>query len=203
VSHPVSRKPERPSRIIPRNSKEREVENYIALRYTKSVPGEITTQEYRALAELRYRIRHFLGQGDTVARTAGLEPQQYVLLLTIRGLPLGEEATIRTLAERLALKHHSTVELVDRMELHGYVRRNRGREDRRRVVVSLLSKGERLLEEVARQRIEEVRSSGHELARAIDQLLQPSKSPNGIGGKFGKKGRGARDSGIPKNARLH
>jgi DNA-binding MarR family transcriptional regulator len=149
----------------------------------------VTIREYRALAELRYRIRHFLRQGDTIARTAGLEPQQYVLLLTIRGLPSGEEATIRTLAERLALKHHSTVELVDRMESHGYVRRNRGREDRRRVVVSLLPKGERLLEEVARQRIEEVRSSGHELARAIDQLLQPSKSPNGILKASGKKRR--------------
>jgi DNA-binding MarR family transcriptional regulator len=165
------------------------------------VPGEITIQEYRALAELRYRIRHFLRQGDAVARTAGLEPQQYVLLLTIRGLPPGEEATIRTLAERLALKHHSTVELVDRLESHGYVRRNRGREDRRRVMVSLLPKGERLLEEVARQRIEEVRSSGHELARAIDELLQPSKS-NGTGQKSSvKKRRSEYASRAAKNVR--
>jgi DNA-binding MarR family transcriptional regulator len=153
------------------------------------VTDGVTIEEYRALAELRLRIRHFLRQGDTIARTAGLEPQQYVLLLTIRGLPPGEEATIRNLAERLALKHHSTVELVDRMESHAYVRRNRGREDRRRVVVSLLPKGERLLEEVARQRIEEVRSSGHELARAIDQLLQHSKSPNGISKASAKKRR--------------
>ena len=94
---------------------------------------EITTEEYRALAELRYRIRRFLRDGDAVAQDAGLEPQQYLLLLTIRGLPAGEEATIRTLAERLALKHHSVVELIDRLETHGYVRRTRGREDRRRV----------------------------------------------------------------------
>jgi DNA-binding MarR family transcriptional regulator len=157
------------------------MQNYIALRYTIYMATSVTGEEYRALAELRLRIRHFLRQGDRVARATGLEPQQYVLLLTIRGLPLTEEATIRTLAERLALKHHSTVELIDRLEAHGWVRRNRGREDRRRVVVSLLPKGERVLEEVARQRIEEVRSSGHDLARAIDQLLQPPKSPNGIG----------------------
>ena len=36
---------------------------------------EITTDEYRALAELRYRIRHFLHEGDAVAQGAGLEPQ--------------------------------------------------------------------------------------------------------------------------------
>jgi len=97
---------------------------------------EVTTDEYRALAELRYRIRRFLREGDAVAQAAGLEPQQYLLLLTIRGLPAREEATIRTLAERLALKHHSVVELIDRLETHGYVRRTRGREDRRRVLVS-------------------------------------------------------------------
>jgi hypothetical protein len=49
--------------------------------------GEITTAEYRALAELRYRIRKFVGEGDAVARSAGLEPQQYLLLLALRGLP--------------------------------------------------------------------------------------------------------------------
>jgi DNA-binding MarR family transcriptional regulator len=81
------------------------------------------------------------------------------------------------LAERLALKHHSVVELVDRMEAHGYVRRTRGRDDRRRVLVSLLPRGERMLEDVARQRIDEVRSYGHELVRAIDQLLDRPQKP--------------------------
>ena len=140
--------------------------------------AEITTDEYRALAELRYRIRHFLREGDVVAQAAGLEPQQYLLLLTIRGLPAREEATIRTLAERLALKHHSVVELVDRLETHGYVRRTRGRDDRRRVLVSLLPRGERLLEQVARHRIGELRSNGHELVRAIDQLLEKTPQTN-------------------------
>jgi DNA-binding MarR family transcriptional regulator len=141
---------------------------------------EITTGEYQALAELRYRIRHFLSEGDTIARGTGLEPQQYLLLLTIRGLPQGGEATISTLAERMALKHHSVVELIDRLELHGYVRRNRGREDRRRVLVSLLPRGERILEQVARHRIEELRSTGHELVRTIDQLLiKTRKIPHG------------------------
>jgi DNA-binding MarR family transcriptional regulator len=144
------------------------------------VAAEITTDEYRALAELRYRIRHFLRDGDAVSRAAGLEPQQYLLLLTIRGLPPDQEATIRTLADRLALKHHSAGELIDRLEAHGYVRRSRGREDRRRVLISLLPKGERMLEEVARHRINELRSYGHALVRAIGQLLQrPRKSPSG------------------------
>ena len=133
---------------------------------------EITTKDYRALAELRYRIRHFVREGDAIARDAGLEPQQYLLLLAIRGLPETTEATIRTLAERLALKHHSVVELIDRLETHGYVRRSRSQGDRRRVLVSLLPRGEKLLEEVAQHRIGELRANGRALVAAIGALLE-------------------------------
>src|SRR5215813_365628 len=132
----------------------------------------ISSQEYRALAELRYRIRLFVQQGDAQARMAGLEPQQYLILLAIRGLPESMEATIRTLADRLALKHHSVVELVDRLEQRGLVKRARSRDDRRRVLVTLLPRGEKLLEEVARHRIDELRSSGAALVTAIEALLE-------------------------------
>jgi len=142
------------------------------LRYTFPMAKEITSADYQALAELRYLIRKFVGEGDAVARAAGLEPHQYLLLLAIRGLPEGEEATIQALADRLALKHHSMVELIDRLEVHGYVRRSRRRDDRRRVLVSLLPKGEKLLEQVARQRIGELRSNGTALVKAISALLK-------------------------------
>ncbi len=150
--------------------------------------GEIKTEQYQALAELRHQIRQFLSEGDRAARAAGLEPQQYLVLLMIRGLPDGQAATIRTLAERLTLKHHSAVELVDRLEGNGYVRRTRARDDRRNVIVSLLPRGERLLEEVARQRINELRSNGHELVRAIDRLLD--REGKAGGGKRGVKRAG-------------
>src|SRR5215467_12545932 len=114
---------------------------------------ELTTAEYQALAELRYRIRKFLREGDTVASETGLEPQQYLLLLMIRGIPDGLEATVSNLAQRVVLKHHSVVELIDRMEVHGYVRRSLRRYDRRSVLVSLLPSGEKQLEEVAQHRV--------------------------------------------------
>lgn len=153
--------------------------------------ADITPAEYRALAELRYRIRHFLREGDAKARAVGLEPQQYLLLLAIRGLPEGSEATIQRLAERLALKHHSVVELVDRLETHGYVRRTRSRDDRRRVFVSLLPRGERLLELVARNRISELRTSGETLVGAIEALLERKQNGGNNLKKSAKKG--ARD----------
>jgi DNA-binding MarR family transcriptional regulator len=140
------------------------------------VATAITAEEYRALAELRHRIRLFVQEGDAKARAAGLEPQQYLILLAIRGLPQSAEATIRVLADRLALKHHSVVELVDRLEQHGLVRRSRSRDDRRRVLVTLLPRGEKLLEEVARHRISELRSSGAALVAAIEALLEKNGS---------------------------
>ncbi len=138
--------------------------------------AKITDGEYRGLAELRYRIRRFLQEGDATAVQAGLEPQQYLLLLAIRGLPEGKEATIRTVAERLALRHHSTVELIDRMEARGYVRRTRGREDRRQVLVSLQPRGEKLLEQVVENRISELRANGRALVGAIDALLEQKRA---------------------------
>jgi len=134
--------------------------------------SRITDGEYHALAQLRHLIRRFLQEGDAAAREAGLEPQQYLLLLAIRGLEPGQEASIRTLAERLSLRHHSTVELVDRLEGHGLVKRTRGREDRRQVLVSLQPRGEKLLERVVAQRIVELRSNGHALVAAIGKLLE-------------------------------
>jgi DNA-binding MarR family transcriptional regulator len=132
---------------------------------------QVSIAEYRALAALRYRIRLFLHEGDAAARRLGLEPQQYVLLLTLRGLPGGVRPTIHALAERLGLKHNTTVELIDRLAKRGYVTRNRSRDDRRCVIVSPLPRGEKLLEQVARQRLTELRAGGESLVDALHALL--------------------------------
>lgn len=145
--------------------------------------GGISDAEYRALAELRYRIRHFIQEGDAAARRGKLEPQQYLMLLAIRGLPRESEASIGTLAERLALKHHSAVELIDRLEAHGLVRRSRSLDDRREVRVALLPRGLRLLEQVAQRRIGELRATGAALADAISTLVK----------RRGKRGRTRKD----------
>ena len=136
------------------------------------VAKKISNREYRGLAELRFRIRRFVQEGDATARAAGLEPQQYLLLLATRGLPEGAESSIRTLADRLSLQQHSAVELVDRMEERGYVKRVRSRTDRRQVIVSLEPLGEKLLAQVAGKRIVELRANGRALVEAIGALLE-------------------------------
>jgi DNA-binding MarR family transcriptional regulator len=135
------------------------------------MPIKIATADYRALAALRYQIRLFLCEGDAAARRLGLEPQQYSLLLAVRGLPDGSEATIQALAERLILKHNSTVELIDRLEIRGYLYRSRSLDDRRYALVKLLPRGNKLLERVARQRLPELRAGGAALVNALDAVL--------------------------------
>jgi DNA-binding MarR family transcriptional regulator len=133
---------------------------------------KVTTADYRALAAWRYHVRLFLQEGDAAARRVGLEPQQYLLMLAVRGLPEGTEATVQTLAERLMLKHNSTVELIDRLEARGYVRRSRShnQDDRRRVRVELCPRGKKLVERVARRRLTELRTEGAELVNALNAL---------------------------------
>lgn len=112
----------------------------------------------------------------------GLEPQQYLLLLMVRGLPDGTAPSVRVLAERLGLKHNSTVELINRMEARGYVQRSRNPRDGRQVLVLIEPRGQKLLERVARQRISDVRSRGAELVEAMAAVVgypqgRASKTP--------------------------
>ena len=130
-----------------------------------------TTAEYQALAQFRFLIRRFLNNSEKAARSVGLEPQQYMGLLALRGLPENEEPTISMLAQRLQIQHHSAVELVDRMEKRGLFRRERSNRDRRQVHVYVTSRGEKLLSRLVRHRIAELRVSAPELTRALQAVL--------------------------------
>src|ERR1700680_2238727 len=134
----------------------------------------MTSAEFRALAEFRYQIRVFLNGSEETARNAGLEPQQYLLLLALRGLPLGRDASIRELAERMQLRHHSVVELVDRLERRLLLRRERSRTDLRRVMVHLTPRGEKILLRLARERIAELRTAAPALVRALTAAIRPT-----------------------------
>jgi len=132
----------------------------------------MTSAEFRALAEFRYQIRIFLNGSEEAARASGLEPQQYLLLLALRGLPMGREATIRELAERMQLRHHSVVELADRLERRSLLRRERSRDDRRQVILHLTPRGEKILTRLAEQRIAELRTAAPVLVRSLTAVMR-------------------------------
>jgi DNA-binding MarR family transcriptional regulator len=128
--------------------------------------------DYRALAELRFQIRRFLRFSETAARRAGIEPQQHQLLLALKGLEGEEGPTIGDLARRLLIRHHSVVELIDRLEDRGLVRRHRSEGDRRRVCAGLTPEGERVLEALSVEHHAELDSAGPALLTALEALLR-------------------------------
>jgi DNA-binding MarR family transcriptional regulator len=139
----------------------------------------LTLADYESLAELRYQIRRFLHFSEQAARQSGLEPRQHQLMLTLKGLPLGTRPRIGELAERLQIQHHSAVELVNRLAAGGYVRRHRGGEDRREVLLSLTPKGQRILRELSLHHKSELRMRGPALVTALKRAMQTSKVSNG------------------------
>jgi DNA-binding MarR family transcriptional regulator len=116
---------------------------------SKKRPAPLADADYRALAEFRFQLRTFLAFASNAAEQAGLAPQQHQALLVIKGYPADDEPTIGYLAERLLIRHHSAVGLVDRLGKAGFLKRNIGKEDRRKVTLALTAKGEAVLAKLA------------------------------------------------------
>ena len=133
---------------------------------------KLTLSDYQALAEFRYQIRRFLHFSEQVVKRAGLERGQYQLMLAIKGMPPGVRPRIRELATRMQIRHHSAVELVNRLEAGGFVHRTRAHDDRREVLLALTSKGEKVLGELALHHHDELRSAGPELVGALRRIMR-------------------------------
>jgi DNA-binding MarR family transcriptional regulator len=132
--------------------------------------------DYWALAELRYQIRRFLHRRERAARAEGVSGQQYQLLLETEGRKARTPPTVGALAERLHIRHHSAVGLVDRLVRRGLVRRRRAADDRRRVLVELSATGRATLRRVARYSLSELRKEGPELVAVLRRLMRAGRA---------------------------
>ena len=133
---------------------------------------KLSLSDYRALAEFRYQIRRFLHFSEQVVKKAGLERGQYQLMLAIKGMPVEVRPRIRELANRMQIRHHSAVELVNRLEAGGFVHRTRAKDDRREVLLALTAKGERVLAELALHHRDELRTAGPDLVTALRRIMR-------------------------------
>jgi DNA-binding MarR family transcriptional regulator len=117
----------------------------------------LTKQDFEALARFRFGIRRYLRFSEETVRSHGVTPQQYQLMLAIKGFPGRDWAVVRELAERLQLRHHSVVELVTRAQGQDLVRRTTDPDDARAVRVVLTEEGELLLGRLSSLHREELR----------------------------------------------
>jgi DNA-binding MarR family transcriptional regulator len=136
----------------------------------------LTQAQYRALAEFRYQVRRFLRHMEEHNRKLGIQPQQYQLVLAVQGLPDSQAPTIGRLAERMQLNHNSMVELVDRCERRGLLRRVRGISDRRQVTLSVTAEGRALLRQLGNAARQELSKSGPALVDSVLHLTRGTKA---------------------------
>ncbi|HVZ68561.1 MAG TPA: MarR family transcriptional regulator [Rhizomicrobium sp.] len=127
----------------------------------------LTAGNYRDLAEFRFLLRNFLAFSEKAARKAGLAPQQHQALLAVKGFPGDAPPSMGDLANRLGIRHHSAVGLVDRLVLAGWLRRTTDLEDGRKVSLSLTRAGEAKIAALSTVHREELRR----LAPMLRELL--------------------------------
>lgn len=150
---------------------------------------KLMASDYQALAEFRYQIRKFLHFSEQAVHAAGLERGQYQLMLAVKGIPAGVRPRIRELAQRMLIQHHSAVELINRLEAGGYVRRERAHEDRREVLLSLTAKGERVLSHLALHHHDELQSAAPKLVSALRRVMRAGSDEDRKNESLSKRAR--------------
>ena len=124
---------------------------------------------HATLADFRYLLRRFLAFSEDAAKEAGLRPRQHQALLAIKG---AGEATpsVGDLAERLGIRHHSAVELIDRLAEAGLIRREHDPGDRRKILLVLTAEAEARLAILSAAHLDELRRLRPALVQILDGL---------------------------------
>lgn len=131
--------------------------------------------DYEALAAFRHSLRRFLAFSEDNARAVGLTPQQHQALLSIKAGYEGRQSiNVGELAAHLLIEKHSAAELVDRLEDAGLVKRGKSKSDRRVVMLTVTSKGERLLTALSQDNMRELRMAAPVIASLVKQLPKAS-----------------------------
>ncbi|GMO37832.1 MULTISPECIES: MarR family winged helix-turn-helix transcriptional regulator [unclassified Bradyrhizobium] len=136
-------------------------------RATPSRGGAMREADYAALAQFRYQLRTFLAFSEAAAQNAGLTPQQHQALLAIKGLADPGGASVGDIAGFLLIRHHTAVELVDRMAKLKLIGREADPEDARRVLVKLTAKGEQKLRSLSRIHLDELSAAAPALGKIL------------------------------------
>jgi DNA-binding MarR family transcriptional regulator len=124
------------------------------------------------LADFRYTLRRFLQFSEEAASAAGLTTQQHQLLLQVAGAAGGIRVTVGYIAERLALRHHTVVELSKRCEEGGLVVRTSEQGEYRHVILTLTAQGVRLLHTLSEAHLQELYVLGPALIKTLAPLTK-------------------------------
>ena len=133
----------------------------------------LSNADFEALADFRYELRRFLRFSEDAAKSAGIRPLQYQLLLQIKGLRPPTLPTVGELATRMQMAQHGMVTLITRCEKAGLVVRVQGEKDRRLVCVKLTPAGERVVRRIAMSHLDPLGSMSKALR--MPRLVMPDE----------------------------
>ncbi len=136
----------------------------------KAKQKSLSKSEYEALSDFRYALRNFLKFSKDTAESVGLTPRQHQALLAIKGFTGRERITNGELAERLHIKHHSAVGLINRMEAQNLIVREQSDTDKREIFITLTSHGADLLEQLTAVHREELQFIAPQLNVILESL---------------------------------
>jgi DNA-binding MarR family transcriptional regulator len=150
-------------------SKQREPRD-LAVSDKRQTQADAQVVDYQALAQFRFQLRRFLSFSETAARDAGLTPQQHQALLAIKGFSSAEPLSVGELAEFLLVRHHTAVELVDRMTRLRLLERIADEDDSRRILVKLTKKGEQKLRMLSKIHLQELQTASVALTKILQSF---------------------------------
>lgn len=145
----------------------------------KVMSDRLSDHQYQVLARFRYALRQFLRFSEDAAQEVGLTPQQHQALLAVKGFPERRQMTLSELAERLQIRHHSAVGLVNRLTGGGLLERIADTDDRRQVFVRLTADGERVLARLSAAHRAELRHIGPTLNLLLEDLAAADRPGEG------------------------
>jgi DNA-binding MarR family transcriptional regulator len=148
-----------------------------ALRGDNDDAVQLDPAAYRTLADFRYLLRRFLKFSESAASHTELTPRQHQALLAIKGFARDLSPTVGDLAERLCIRHHSAVELIDRLADADLVERHQDPLDRRRVFLALTPAAERQLAGLAAVHLEELCRLRPALMQILDRIDAGTPKP--------------------------
>jgi DNA-binding MarR family transcriptional regulator len=133
---------------------------------------KVSDDDYLMIASFRAALRKFLRTSEDIAHNLGLTPQRHQAMLAVRGFPGDEPPTVGSLAAKLHIRHNSAVGLVTRLEIEGYLRREKSKVDQRRMHVRLTPKGQAVLDKLTEAHRTELRHIGPDITRLLKELTR-------------------------------
>lgn len=123
------------------------------------------------LVEFWFRVQEFLRTRRAFAKSEGLDPREYELLLMLKALAGRRSVNVSFIAENLFVHHHVAAGMVKDLARRGLVSAQRSQRDRRSLSLRLTREGDALLARIVERSVEGLASEGPEIIASLGRIL--------------------------------